>query len=194
MGHSQASKQATHARIVTIASQRLRMHGLRGIGVADIMEEAGLTVGGFYKHFATREAFVREAMAEAFLDTDHWTRRARADLRQAIRVYLSESHRDAQATSCGIAAFLNEAGTSGSEARALYTERLRRLLALIASGLPPDAGDRDARAMLIYSACVGALTMSRAVSDPKLSRELLNTVAAQLMALAAPRDTAPPDA
>lgn len=194
MGHSQASKQATHARIVTIAARRLRMHGLRGIGVADIMEEAGLTMGGFYKHFATREAFVREAMAEAFLDTDHWTQRARADLRQAIRVYLSASHRDAPATSCGIAAFLNEAGTSGGEARALYTERLRRLLALIASGLPPGAGDRDARAMLIFSACVGALTMSRAVSDPKLSRELLNTVAAQLMALAAPRDTAPPDA
>lgn len=185
MGHSQAAWQATHARIVTIAARRFRTHGLRGIGVADIMKEAGLTVGGFYKHFDSREALVREAMAEAFLDTDQWGLRLRADLRRALRGYLGEPHRDDLESSCGIAAFLNDVGVSGEASRALYTERLRQLVDLIASLLPDDhgGGDRQARAMLVYSACVGALTLSRAVSDPKLSRELLNAVADRLMTL-----------
>ncbi|MFP3756184.1 TetR/AcrR family transcriptional regulator [Cupriavidus sp. SIMBA_020] len=188
MGHSQASRKTTHARIVTIAARRFRMHGLRGIGVADIMQEAGLTVGGFYKHFSTREALVCEAMAEAFRDTDQWSRRLRADLRRSLRAYLGESHRDRLEDSCGIAAFLNDAGVSGVESRALYTTRLRQLVELIASLLPEDGSDRQAKAILIYSACVGALTLSRAVSDAELSRELLNTVADQLMALIATPD------
>jgi len=191
MGHSQASRQATHARIVTIAAQRFRVHGLRGIGVADIMQEAGLTVGGFYKHFPTREALVCEAMAEAFLDTDQWSLRLRANLRRSLREYLGESHRDRRENSCGIAAFLNDTGVSGVESRALYTNRLRRLVELIASLLPEDGANRQAKAMLVYSACVGALTLSRAVSDAKLSRELLNAVADQLMAVIEMPDRSP---
>ena len=183
MGHSQAARQATHARIVTIAAQRFRMHGLRGIGVADIMKEAGLTVGGFYKHFASREDLVREAMAEAFLDTDRWSLRLRADLRRALRAYLGEPHRDRLESSCGIAAFLNDVGVTDAGSRGMYTARLRQLIDLIASLLPDDGGNRQDKAMLVYCACVGALTLSRAVSDPKLSRELLNSVADQLMAL-----------
>jgi TetR/AcrR family transcriptional repressor of nem operon len=184
MGHSQASKQASRARIVRIAARRFRAHGLRGIGMADIMKEAGLTVGGFYKHFASREDLVREAMTEAFRDTDAWSDRARADLRRAIREYLSESHRDNAANGCAIAAFVGDAERSGGAPRALYTERLARLLACIASLLPTDSeSERPDKAMLVYSACVGALTMSRAVSDARLSRELLNSVADQLLLL-----------
>jgi TetR/AcrR family transcriptional repressor of nem operon len=182
MGHSQASKQASRARIVGIAARRFRIHGLRGIGLADLMKEAELTVGGFYKHFASREELVREAMLEAFRDTDAWSVRARADLRRAIREYLGESHRDDPGTGCAIAAFLGDAKSSGTASRALYTERLRQLLELIASLLPAGTPeDRRREATLLYSACVGALTLSRAVSDRRLSRDLLNTVADQLM-------------
>ena len=66
MGHSQADKAQTHERIVAIASRRFRERGLEGIGVADVMKEAGLTVGGFYKHFDSREALVVEALAASF--------------------------------------------------------------------------------------------------------------------------------
>lgn len=75
MGHSQLDKQKTHDRIVEVASRRLREKGLEGIGVADLMKEAGLTVGGFYKHFASREDMVVEAMELAF---DAWEASARA--------------------------------------------------------------------------------------------------------------------
>jgi AcrR family transcriptional regulator len=66
VGHSQIEKQRTHARIVDIASRRLREKGLEGIGVADLMKEAGMTVGGFYKHFASRDELVAEAIDAAF--------------------------------------------------------------------------------------------------------------------------------
>lgn len=184
MGYSQADKQSSHARIVEIAARRFRVHGLRGIGVAEIMKEAGLTVGGFYKHFDSREALIREAMTQAFLDTTAWRAKARADLRRAVREYLAEPHRDNLETSCAITAFLNDADKTGDAPHALYTARLQQLLALITSLLPPENQPKAvAQARLICSACVGALAMSRAVDDPRLSRELLHTVADQLMAL-----------
>ena len=66
MGHSQADKAQTHERIVEIAARRMREQGLEGVGVAELMKEAGLTVGGFYKHFASRDALVAEAMQATF--------------------------------------------------------------------------------------------------------------------------------
>src|SRR5258708_32031025 len=66
MGHSRAEKTKTHKRIVKIASRRFREKGLAGVGIADLMKEAGLTVGGFYKHFDSRDALVAEAVSSAF--------------------------------------------------------------------------------------------------------------------------------
>ena len=87
MGHSQQDKAATHARIVDIASRRLREKGLEGIGVADLMKEAGLTHGGFYAHFASREALVIEAFGDAMdRSTERW-RKALAELAPEKRLY-----------------------------------------------------------------------------------------------------------
>lgn len=76
MGRSQLEKQKTHEKIVETASKRLREEGLEGIGVADLMKEAGLTVGGFYKHFASRDDLVAEAIQSAF---DSWGRKLEAE-------------------------------------------------------------------------------------------------------------------
>ena len=85
MGHSQVEKQKTHEKIVEIASRRLREKGLEGIGVADLMKEAGLTVGGFYKHFESRDQLVREAMQLAF---GSWEAKVRAEgVDPAVRSY-----------------------------------------------------------------------------------------------------------
>src|ERR1700761_7725750 len=78
MGHSQADKARTHARIVELAAAKFREKGLDGIGVADLMKEAGVTVGGFYKHFASRDALVTEAVAEAFRSWDRMVDEASA--------------------------------------------------------------------------------------------------------------------
>ena len=72
MGYSKSDKAETHARIVKVAAKRFRERGLEGIGVADVMKEAGVTVGGFYKHFGSRDELVVEALATAFKDLDVW--------------------------------------------------------------------------------------------------------------------------
>ena len=72
MGYSKKDKAETHTRIVTVAAKRFRELGLEGIGVADVMKEAGVTVGGFYKHFDSRDELVVEALATAFQDLDRW--------------------------------------------------------------------------------------------------------------------------
>ena len=105
MGHSQLEKQRTHDRIVEIASRRLREKGLEGIGVADLMKEAGLTVGGFYKHFASRDDMVAEAMKLAFGSWEATVRsqgRAPADIPMAeySANYLSEDHRNDVSGGC----------------------------------------------------------------------------------------------
>jgi TetR/AcrR family transcriptional regulator, transcriptional repressor for nem operon len=66
MGYSQAQKEKTHKRMVAIASKRFREKGLAGFGIAELMKEAGLTVGGFYKHFGSRDELVAEALSDAF--------------------------------------------------------------------------------------------------------------------------------
>lgn len=66
MGHSQASKKATHERVVSIAARRFREDGIDGLSIADLMKEAGLTHGGFYKHFDSKEQLIEEALTVAF--------------------------------------------------------------------------------------------------------------------------------
>ena len=94
MGYSKSDKAETHTRIVKVAAKRFRELGLEGIGVADVMKEAGVTVGGFYKHFDSRDELVVEALATAFHDLDRWEEHTDT-LTKALEGYLSEGHRDA---------------------------------------------------------------------------------------------------
>src|ERR1700743_925520 len=136
MGHSQAEKLATNQRIVDVAAKLFREVGLEGISVADIMTEAGLTVGGFYKHFESRDDLVVEALAAALLNLDAWEASNRANLRKAIRNYLSEAHRDVLSESCALSALLNDVGRSSEAAREAYTVRLKRVFEFFEKSLP----------------------------------------------------------
>src|ERR1700756_4964076 len=99
MGHSKAEKAETHKRILKIASKRFREDGLAGVGIAELMKEAGLTVGGFYKHFNSRDDLVAEAVGSA---CGGWKRRMEAatsggaplSYARLIDDYLSEAHRN----------------------------------------------------------------------------------------------------
>src|SRR5712691_7352562 len=147
MGHSRAEKAKTHKRIVTIASKRFREKGLAGFGIAELMKEAGLTVGGFYKHFDSRDHLVAEALSSAF---GGWKRRVDAaasdgpsvSLAKLIDDYLNEAHRDNPGTGCAFSALAAEIGRSDKRTRALTTEQVRNDIQLIA-GLRPG---KDARA------------------------------------------------
>ncbi|CAM2157793.1 TetR/AcrR family transcriptional regulator, transcriptional repressor for nem operon [Pararobbsia alpina] len=184
MGHSQADKAETHERIVEVAARRFREVGLDGISVADIMKEAGLTVGAFYKHFASRDDLVVEAMAAACDDMAHSALTAQPNLKKSIQTYLSEKHRDDIDGGCPIAALVNDTARSSDNTRAVYAQRFEESLALLEGQMPEGTtGNLRAKAMLIYSAYIGALGLSRAVPDSKLSRQILNNVSAELIAL-----------
>src|SRR6202453_1506497 len=128
MGYSKSDKAETHTRIVRVAAKRFRERGLEGIGVADVMKEAGVTVGGFYKHFGSRDELVVEALAAAFKDLDVWEEHT-ADMAQLLQSYLTEAHRDAPGTGCAMAALLGDVTRASTYARALYTERVKRIAA-----------------------------------------------------------------
>src|SRR6202045_4197052 len=183
MGYSKAQKARTHKRIVAIAAKRFREKGLAGFGIAELMKEAGLTVGGFYKHFDSRDDLVAEAVNSAF---GGWKRRVEAakssgppvSYEKLIDEYLSEAHRDNPGTGCAFSALAPEIARSDKRTRALTSEQVRNDLELIV-GLLPGKDKRAARstAILTFSALVGAMSLARAVSDESLSREIQNTVA-----------------
>ena len=176
MGYSRRDKQTTHEPIVRVAAKRFRKRGLEGIGVSNAMKEAGVTVGGFYKHFGSRDELIVETLATAFKDLDVWEEHT-ADMAQLLQSYLTEAHRDAPGTGCAMGA-LPGAMTRGSKsARALYTARVKRSLAFSTALLPSNQPrDKRGRALNILSALLGAINLSRAVSDPNLSREILDSV------------------
>ena len=183
IGYSKAQKARTHKRIVAIASKRLREKGFAGLGIAELMKEAGLTVGGFYKHFDSREDLVAEAVNTAF---GGWQRLAGAaksggapvSYKKLIDDYLSEAHRDNPGTGCAFSALAPEIARRDKRTRALTSEQVRNDIQLIAA-LHPAKVKRTtrSRAILTFSALVGAMALARAVSDEALSREILKTVA-----------------
>ncbi|MFF3060968.1 TetR/AcrR family transcriptional regulator [Streptomyces sp. NPDC057909] len=186
MGHSQAAKAESRERVLRIAARRIREEGLTRPGVAELMNEAGLTHGGFYKHFASRDDLMNQAAALALADGESKmadaARRNREEPRTGlIDSYLSARHRDAPGTGCAVVTLGASAGRGEAEMKEAYEKQVRGYLELISETAGDDDSDEvQADAMLTLSAMVGALLMSRAVADPELSDQLLQTVAARL--------------
>ena len=187
VGHSQAEKSESHDRIVQVAAARFRENGVEGVGVADLMKDAGLTHGGFYRHFASRDELVAEAVERALSEGA----RAVAAVTQVqdraldalVDAYLSTAHRDALAMSCAVTTLAADVARSNQRARSAYTWQVGAYLELLTrliSGSTPRARRRKALAAL--STLVGAVSMARAVNDDKLSREILKSVADELKA------------
>ena len=183
MGYSKAQKARTHKRIVAIAAKRFRERGLAGFGIAELMKEAGLTVGGFYKHFDSRDDLVAEAVNSAF---GGWKRRVEAAKSSGLPVsyeklideYLNKAHRDNPGTGCAFSALAPEIARSDKRTRAITSEQVRNDIQLIAAlRASRDKHTARSKAILTFSALVGAMALARAVSDGTLSHEILSTVA-----------------
>lgn len=180
MGHSQAEKLATHQRIVQVAAQRFRERGIEGISVGDIMKDAGLTVGGFYKHFESRDALVTEAFIIALQDIEHIQDALKTAPERAISTYVSGSHRNNVGRGCPISALVNDVARAPDATREVFTERVSEIINLLAQSFP-EAEDAHDKAVMIFSTCVGSIALARAVTDPALSDRIIEGALEQIL-------------
>lgn len=175
----QSRKEATHERIVEVAARAIRRSGYAGTGVADIMKEAGLTHGGFYAHFASRETLLVEAADRAGADAVSISADIAAaaapgqSLNALLRAYLSEQHVESVEVGCPVAALGSEMHRQTREVRHAATRHIKAMIDIVARQLP-DWGTPAAheRAVFTVSSMVGAMMMARAVDDPRLSEQL----------------------
>jgi TetR/AcrR family transcriptional regulator, transcriptional repressor for nem operon len=183
-----SNKEAAETRqaIVASATDYIRRTGIAEASLADVMEAAGLTHGGFYRHFRNKEQLVAEALANAGDKTVAAIRRniAKGGINAAVDSYLSTSHRDAPTPICPFAALGSEVARSGDEPKAAATAALEKLFATLASG---DVSSRArGGAIVTLSAMIGAMTLARITSDGPLSKEILDRVREHLHRSAAP--------
>jgi len=190
VGHSQAAKAENHTRILEIAAAMFRELGIDGVGVIDLMKAAGLTHGGFYRHFDSREALVAEGVECALADGGQRVANVLSDNRKApftaiVDAYLAVAHRDSLAAGCAVAALASDVARSNERARTAYTRQVRAYLELIGGTLA--RADRKAakrQAVFTLSALVGAVSLARAINDERLSLEILKLTADALKAQA----------
>jgi TetR/AcrR family transcriptional repressor of nem operon len=185
MGHSQADKAESHDRIVQVAAARFRENGVDGIGVADLMKDAGLTHGGFYRHFDSRDELVAEAVERALREgaraVDAVANIKESPLAAVVDGYLSTAHRDDLATSCAVTTLAADVARSNDRARSAYTRQVGAYLELLSKLIAGDKPkSRRTKAIAALSTLVGAVSMARAVNDEKLSREILKAAADEL--------------
>jgi TetR/AcrR family transcriptional regulator, transcriptional repressor for nem operon len=170
-------------RVVQIAAEQFRAHGFDGIGVADLMKAAGLTHGGFYGNFASKDDLAAEAVSRAFAETTTRLRQralqAADPLAAAVDLYLSAAHRDNPDSGCAIAALSQDAARGSAKLRAAFERGIEGYLGLI----DELSGGLRGRSMAIYSTLVGALTLARAVTDPALSDAILEAAKASVLTL-----------
>ena len=191
MRYSKEHKQETHARIVKKASVRLREKGAHGIGVADLMKEAGLTHGGFYAHFDSRDALVIEAFAYAMdRSTEHWRKLAEQTppakrLATIVESYLTPVHRDDPGHGCAVPALGAEIARESPKTRKACAAKLEQMIEMMADHMPgvPRKAARK-RAMATLATMTGALMLSRIAGNGEFSDEILS--AGREVALARP--------
>jgi len=197
MTRGKDGKAQTHERILNNAAVRFREKGIDGIGVADLMKEAGLTVGGFYKHFGSREDLVAEAVEAmkngwdpVFADAETRGLGGAPLFDALVDGYLDVQHRDSPGAGCLFAAIAGDLGRAGEKPRAAATHKLERMIdrfARVFEDRRPAAA--RAAAIFAYSALVGAVSLARATNDEALSREILTTVGKALKRLVRPEKT-----
>ena len=187
MKKSKIEAAETRRRIVKTAAAEFRRKGINGAGVNDVMAAAGLTHGGFYRHFDSKDELVAEACAAAIESaeaTNQCPALGKDGLEAILADYLSADHRDNPSEGCVLAGLGSELARSDDKTRAAATAGFLRLVDAFAQqypGMKPQAA--KARALVAVSAMIGAITMSRIVIDPKLSAAILRQTKKHLAAM-----------
>ncbi len=187
MRKSKQEAAETRQRIIASAASEFRRQGVAATGLAEVMAAAGLTHGGFYRHFASKGELVTEActaalatMAERMAAEASSRKSPRKGLKAVAERYLSTGHRDNPSQGCPLAALGSELARAEPETRETATDGFLKLAALIADGLDGvRPGAARTRALAAVATLVGALTMSRIVTDEALSEEILRSAREQ---------------
>lgn len=189
MRKSRKEAAETRQRIVQAASQEFRRNGIEGTGLSELMAAAGLTHGGFYNHFDSKEQVVEESITFGIDSmTESWRKTLLAEgskkgLPKVITEYLSPALREDVADGCPFAALASDMARSSEPVRQATTAGFSRMIDLIASELPhlsPAAAKKEA--LWMFSSMVGAVVMSRVVTDPALSDSILRETRKHVLA------------
>src|SRR5262249_21805838 len=161
MRRSREDAARTRDEIVAAAAALFRARGIDAVSIADVMGEVGLTVGGFYKHFDSKEALVAEAIERASLQS---STKARGTAEEVLRAYLSWAHRAHPDRGCPVAALCSEVGHQSARTKRAFTRALERFVAQVAALLPDKSREQQLHAT---AAVVGGLVLARGTNDEK---------------------------
>jgi TetR/AcrR family transcriptional regulator, transcriptional repressor for nem operon len=170
-----------HDEIVTAASKMLRERGVDRTSLADLMQEVGMTHGGFYRHFKSKDALVAQSTEQAFdeiiaaFDEQAKKEGPKAALVSYVEDYLSGEHIDWPADGCPVATYGADAAREGPLVRTAFSNGIRRVLELVSAGLSCAKEQRRARAIELTSMLSGAIVMARSSGDQKLAKEILRS-------------------
>lgn len=190
MRYSREHRAETRKRILDAASRLFRERGYEGVGVDAIMGEVGLTAGGFYSHFRSKEALFAEALGQAYdardtsLQTSLQSKGDRDDLQNLIYSYLSRSHRDMKSEGCIFPALTADVVRGGDKTRASYEKRLKKFISSIENQLSGGSTSERERAISVLVQLIGGVMLARAVKDEALSLEILKACRQSAMKLA----------
>lgn len=180
MRYAKDHKAETHERIVKRAAVRLKERGAAGLGVAELMKEAGLTHGGFYAHFASRDALIGEAFVHAMEQTaQRWRRRAETapegqGLAAIVDAYLTPEHRDNVGQGCALPALGAEVHRASPKTRKAFAARIEDMVEVLAGTMPaPTAKAARREAIAALATMMGALLLARMAGSGEFSEEIL---------------------
>jgi TetR/AcrR family transcriptional repressor of nem operon len=184
---SRTQAEKNRQTVIDVASRLFREHGFDGIGLKDLMESAGLTQGAFYKQFASKEDLAAQASRRALESAfQRWSAAAAANPQDpfgaVIAFYLSTEHRAERMDGCPVVALGSDAARQGADVKASFEAGIREYLELLGPWVGEvDGEEPSSKAMALLSTMVGAVLLSRAVNDERLSKRLLQAAAESVL-------------
>ncbi len=188
MRYKNDHKEQIRQKILESAAARLRAKGIAASGVVGLMADVGLTQGGFYAHFKSKDALVCESlqagMQHLYQTVQNTMDKANGKPLEAfLDQYLSHAHRDAPGSGCVASALSGELRESSAEIRAMFTRQVTEMAALLSQALPAEwtQEERQNYAEMIYATLVGTMSLARAVNDEAMSNRLLSNARTQIL-------------
>jgi TetR/AcrR family transcriptional regulator, transcriptional repressor for nem operon len=180
MRYEKGHKEATRQRIVETAAERFRREGIAAVGVANLMSDVGMTQGGFYNHFESKDDLVREALALGLKGMRERLRKVssksgKARLQDLVDGYLTTAHRDMVTRACMLSTLVIEAGRNEGPVRTQISEGIAEMVKLVGEVLPAsfNPAQREAHATAVVSSLVGTMILSRTTDDSQMSERFL---------------------